>query len=424
MRVIELCLDACVNHAKRLFIGFSGGLDSTVLLHILASNPLIRSKLSIVHINHGLSPLATHWQRHCQDISVLYQLPFITKNAQFNKLSNIEEAARQARYEIFQSLMTADDGLLLAHHQDDQAETLLLHLLRGAGIDGLAAMPRIRVFASGFLYRPLLDHTRQEIQNYALLHQLRWIDDESNDNSRYSRNFMRNQVLPLMKTRWPQLVNNLARTALHCQEARSQLSELATMDYGDFHEGVPLDLSKLQGLSSSRINNVLRRWLQTQALKLPDQVTFDRIQQEVIKAREDANPEVSWGGFCVRRYRQRLFFLKKNSLPVLSDYPWTAFPQALIINELQLKLEVVLTAEAAPFQSVVLRFAVEGAVFLWHGQHKSLKKLWQSWAVPPWMRSQTPLLYINNEFAAIANHAIADPFKAVLSEFKVSTLVD
>ena len=182
-----------------LFVGFSGGLDSTVLMHCMASHPALVAKLRAVHVHHGLSVNATAWQAHCQQFCDALGIQLMVLKVTCNNRANIEESAREARYAAFSSLLSDNDCLLLAHHCDDQAETLLLQLLRGAGIDGLAAMPSVNNLSKGQLVRPFLQHSRQRLEAYAHQHRLAWINDESNQNSDFSRNYLRNEIMPLLQ---------------------------------------------------------------------------------------------------------------------------------------------------------------------------------------------------------------------------------
>src|SRR3990167_3364991 len=212
------------------WLGFSGGLDSQVLLTLCAEyqkkNPI---SLKVIHIHHGLHSDADQWAQHCADTCQQYGLDFINQAIQF-KLKpgeSLEETARNHRYAAFASFMQAKDILLTAHHQDDQAETVLLQLFRGAGVKGLAAMPAISAFNNGFHARPLLNFPRIVLQQYAEKHQLKWINDSSNDDKRLTRNYLRQEILPKLKERWPSVTNLLARSAAHCAEAQELLESIS-----------------------------------------------------------------------------------------------------------------------------------------------------------------------------------------------------
>ncbi len=194
---------AHLKHFNRLFVGFSGGLDSTVLTICPCWRIQLREKLTAVHIHHGISINASYWQKHCQEFCAALAIPCITQAVDFNRLANIEEGARRARYAAFATLLKERDGLLLGHHLDDQAETLLLQLFRGAGVDGLASMADFGSLGLGTVVRPLLAVNRASLHAYALHHGLTWIEDESNQDVHYSRNYLRQNIIPLLAEKWP-----------------------------------------------------------------------------------------------------------------------------------------------------------------------------------------------------------------------------
>jgi len=405
---------SCLSHFNKLIVGFSGGLDSTVLLHALASCPSLCSKLVAVHVNHGISAHAPKWQAHCQQFCQNSGIDFITQAVQFNRLANIEEGARIARYAVFSSLMTDKDCLLLAHHQDDQAETVLLQLFRGAGIDGLAAMAESGRCGLGTLARPLLHYSREHLEHYAALHQLAWIEDDSNYDINYSRNYLRHQIMPLLIAKWSGVAGNIARTATHCQQARINLDDLAIEDCPELLAAKDtLFIGALEGLSFERMANVLRVWLKKNQIPLPSTLTFNRLILEVIQARPDAVPEVGWAEFLVRRYQQCLYLDKKHpvNLPVFIE--WSEFPLPLRLGGTDIHL---LAKKADHGLSVMqntkvsIRFRQGGEEMLWHGQNKQLKKLFQEWNVPPWSRDRLPLIYINDTLAAVVGYAVSDLF--------------
>ncbi|MDN5597950.1 MAG: tRNA lysidine(34) synthetase TilS, partial [Pseudomonas sp.] len=266
-------------NAPAWHIAFSGGLDSTVLLHLLVSLANIENlpPVSAVHVHHGLQAAAEAWPAHCQSVCDSLGVPLRVMRVQVRPGASLERAARDARYQAFMQIMGAGEVLFTGQHRDDQAETLLFRLLRGAGVRGLAAMPEHRPLAQGRLVRPLLACTRSELEAYAHQHQLQWIEDPSNVDSRFSRNYLRHRVLPAVTERWPQAITHLARTAEHMAEAQGLLDELALMDLqrADQPSAFPwlplqsLALEPLRELSDARQRNALRHWLMP-LTRLPD----------------------------------------------------------------------------------------------------------------------------------------------------------
>ncbi|KTD47636.1 tRNA lysidine(34) synthetase TilS [Legionella quateirensis] len=397
---------------KKLIVGFSGGLDSTVLLHALYSQSSLRNKLLAVHINHGISPNALSWQNHCETFCINAGIPFISETVDFDRSANLEERARNARYEVFTSLLSNLDCLLLGHHMDDQAETVLLQLFRGAGVDGLAAMMESGSFGSGALARPLLTCFRKQLEQYAAFYELTWIEDESNQDEQYSRNFIRQQIIPSLAAKWPGVVGNIARAASHCQQARLNLDELAIMDCSQLlTPSTLLRIETLKSLSVERLSNVVRVWLKKNHLQLPAAATFDRLIHEVVFASEDAMPLVSWDAVQIRRYKDSLYIVPAKEINLPACIEWTDFPQPLKFGDTgscllaQKALEGIRISNDA---KIHIQFRQGGESFCWHGQTKQLKKLFQDWGIPPWLRQNIPLVYINGQLAAVIGYAVSD----------------
>ena len=397
----------------QIFVGYSGGLDSTVLMHCLAQEPSLAQKIIAVHINHGLSANALHWQNHCLHLCQTLSIPLFAEAVTFSRQANIEEEARKARYEVFASLMTEEDCLVLGHHLDDQAETLLLQLFRGAGINGLGAMLEQKDFAKGQLLRPLLGYSRRELEDYALSQKLSWVDDESNQNPSYSRNYLRHQILPQLGQRWPGIVNNLVRTSQLCQKASRNLAALATLDCPALKQATTsLSFVNFKHLEEERIANILFFWLKSNQVKIPSALLIERIIHEVIQAKEDAIPLLQWKDFSIRRYQQTLYLQMKEKEDFTLSLPWSSFPKPLPLPGLgELLVEKRDKGLIVPKDAKLkVSFRQGGELFHWRGQTKQLKKLWQEWKTPPWLRDKIPLLYINEQLAAVIGYAINDTF--------------
>lgn len=398
---------------EQLIVGFSGGLDSTVLLSCLASYPFLHPRLLAVHINHGISPNAMDWQKHCEAFCRHLTIPFLAETVQFNRSSNVEDEARKARYEVFSRLSHKDSCLLLGHHLDDQAETVLLQLFRGAGIDGLAGMTDCDNFSSGMIARPFLKRTREELHHYAFTKQIKWIEDESNNDSRFTRNYLRNEIMPLLVKKWPAVVGNLARTAAHCQQGKKNLYDLALQDCNELKKATPsLLIEPLKDLNDERIVNVLRVWLKKNHIKLPTTAIMKRLVNEVVGASIDAIPLVQWNDICIRRYQGRIYLETKVQNQFPQQIAWPDFPQPLLLAEGQtLYAKKAEQGLAIPLKvQITIRFRQGGETIFLHQQTKALKKLFQEWKVPVWQRDRIPLLYINNQLAAVIGYVVSDAF--------------
>lgn len=234
------------NKTQHYCVAYSGGIDSHVLLHALVQHKPASAQLRAIHIHHGLQIVADEWVEHCAEQTCALNVPLEIKyvDAKAAKGKSPEASAREARYAALAEMMTEGEVLLTAHNQNDQAETVFLQLLRGAGVKGLAAMPAQTEFNSGILYRPLLNISRAEIAEYAVEQQLSWVEDPSNDNTHYDRNFLRQKIMPLLAERWPSFAQTVARSAQHCAEASALIEEVAEQDLVNMTElSVDLTLS-------------------------------------------------------------------------------------------------------------------------------------------------------------------------------------
>lgn len=399
---------------RQLIVGFSGGLDSTVLLHVLVSQSSLVPKILAVHVNHGISQNSSLWQDHCAQVCSQLGVNFLAQSVDFDKTANLEERARTARFNVFSKLLSEKDCLILGHHQDDQAETVLLQLFRGAGVDGLAAMTELSSIGGGTVARPFLFFSREQLKHYAIEHQLKWIEDESNEDCKYSRNFLRQQMIPLLQSKWPGVVGNIARTAIHCQHAKSNLEELAIQDCPQLAKSPSaLLIEPFLSHTFERIINILRVWLKTNNIKLPSTATLNRLIKEVILARPDAMPQVNWGDVQVRRYNGYLYLDKQRTFELPHRIDWIDFPNDLEWGEQTVILSArqsnqgLRVPEGATIQ---VKFRQGGETFYWRGHTKQLKKLFQEWCVPPWHRDSIPLIYINDQLAAVIGYAVSDFF--------------
>jgi len=414
--------------APCLWVAYSGGCDSHVLLHSLVSlRSELKAEIKAIHINHGLSPLASEWEDHCRKTCKQLSVPYlsISVNARANKKSP-EEAARLARYAEWKALLKKNEVLLLAHHQDDQAETVLIQLMRGSGVKGLAAMPAQQIFAQGLLCRPMLGFMREEIYSYASAHGLNWIDDPSNFDTDFDRNFLRHEVVPLLETRWPSLKKTLSRTASHQADANQLLTELAFQDWHHIHDSDKINISLLIKLSEKRQRNVLRYWIADVCeLPLPDTVHLQRIMSEVLTAADDAKPEVIWRGGEVRRFQGYLYAQESQSEPAKGSvllWPDLTKPLLLKFNAAKMMAKSVvgegLSQAKLQNAEITVRYRQGGETCRpqARGQTHQLKKLFQEWKIPPWQRAFVPLLYVGEELAQVVGYCICEPFAATKDE--------
>jgi len=261
-----------------------------------------------VHVNHGLHPNAPLWSEHCRTLARQLSVPLEIMVTRVRKVrgASIEAAARDARYGLLGEALQPGEILLTAHHEDDQLETVLLQLFRGAGLAGLAAMPDLAPFASGLHARPLLSRTRLELEQWVHTQGLPWIEDDTNADEAFDRNYLRRRVLPLVRERWPGVGLAVSRAARHVAEGQRLLQELARRDVERAADGQDLSVKTLRALQMERRRNALRYWITKAGARAPDSTRLAELAGPVIEARPDANPHVSWSGAQVRRHADLL----------------------------------------------------------------------------------------------------------------------
>jgi len=410
--------------ANTLWVAYSGGLDSQVLLHKLWSNTKLRPKIKALHINHGIYPEAETWTDHCRQVSAQLAITLHERYVQLalSKGVSVEEAARKARYEIFSEVLERNDCLLMAHHQDDQMETVLLQLIRGSGLAGLAAMPQVTEMASGYCLRPLLTESRQNLLAYAKAYNLAWIEDHSNNNCRFHRNYLRHKIIPLLKQRWPSAAKTISRSAYHLQESLQILQDYLHQ----LHQGCvgilpnTLDLEKLNQFTDHYRVAILRYWCEQTGVAIPPYKIIMEILKQISSDSENINIDIRWQGVSLRRYRKHLFLLKHKKLVNLInlEIKWDFKTPIAIpgIGRIEMHRDDGITLDMnrllAETHHVFIRFRKGGERCHPAGRVGShpLKKCFQEWGVPPWQRSQVPLLYVGEEIIAVVGYCICQSY--------------
>jgi tRNA(Ile)-lysidine synthase len=378
------------------FIALSGGMDSVVLLHFLHKTfPALN--ISAIHVNHQLLPEAKDFEKHCKIICKQWKIPLkvVRVNIEKKPRESLEAKARTARYDVFKKILKKDDILLMAHHLDDQAETFLFQVLRGAGLKGASAMPAISALGKGFLVRPLLSFSRESLSNYARYHQLEWINDPSNIDTQFDRNYLRHEIFPLLKSRWPEVSKIFARFSEHCAEQEKLLQQLAKTEAATC-QGKYLNtlyIPKLMAFSLTQQKNILRHFMQENNLRPPS----EKILAEILNmcaARSDKNPQVSWANTKCMRYQSHLFLLpfeaRRNAKLTKEEKNWC---------KTHLKN---LRGYTIKFRQGGERFKPKNSKYT-----RTLKNLFQEWKIPPWLRDSIPLLYHNDTLVAVVGYAKA-----------------
>ena len=396
--------------ADELLVAYSGGLDSTCLLACAAeTRPIHGLPLRALHVDHGWSPESQRWARHCEDTALALGI-----NCSVHRLTmqpapgeSPEAWAREQRYGVLLASTGPGTLVLTAHHQEDQAETFLLMALRGSGAHGLAGIAPQRPFGPGLLLRPFLSLSRQALEAFANQRALRWIEDPSNDDAGFDRNFLRHNVLPLLRQRWPSASATLARSA----RWQTELAALEDADGSALLQtagavGPLLPLAALAGLPGPSALRLLRAWLGTLHVPVPDAGRLERVLTQVVAAAADGQPMIRWGEWALRRYGDSLHLTTAN-VPALSEDTIWRWEAALHLPTGTLRA-VQATGEGIAARwlhgrALEVRARRGGERYRRVGDphHRSLKHLWQVARVPPWLRSTFPLIHLGDQLLAV-----------------------
>lgn len=407
-----------VNH---YCVAYSGGMDSHVLLLLMSQlqqeDPALQ--LRAVHVNHGLQAASEQWAEHARSVCEALGVPLEVRVAVVEEQSDgPEAAARKARYAEFSDVLRPDEHLLLAQHAEDQAETFLLQALRGSGLDGLSGIPKKRRFGSAYMGRPLLACSRESLAAVAKSHELDWIEDPSNTDDKYDRNYLRLKIMPLLKERWPAYTQTLGRSALRSAAASQTLFGLAQQDLAvvRIKGTTELSIKRLNSLTRERAFTALRLFVRQQGLRMPRLQDLMQVMSNLVDARSDSNGIVNVRDYVFRRHKDNLYVLPEKEITEPFYYTWEAPFEPLTIRETGL----ILTTELCREQGLQLMNGPvtvksrAGGELLKMGDpafHKSVKKILQESSLPPWVRDRIPLIYVEGRLAAVWGIAISVDFQ-------------
>ena len=403
--------------ARRYCIAYSGGLDSTALLVALAgiADRFAPGALRAVHVHHGLHEDADAWAGRCEARCEALGVPLevLRVDARPARGESPEARAREARYGALRAHLAPGEVLLTAHHADDQLETVLIQLLRGAGVAGLAAMPRESGFGPGRHRRPLLAFPREALARWVHAQGIDdWIEDPGNEEPRFSRNHLRQEVLPAIRAHWPAAAAAASRAARHCADAAQLLDELAVFDAASCAAGDALDVRAMRALSAARRRNLVRWHARRLGLPVPDERRLATLLEQVLGASADAQPRVRWPGGVARRYADRLWLIPEASLqPVPGPLVWPEprAPLELGGGRGRLSLAPSTTGGLRPEALASLPWRVVGRrggerlKLPGRAGRRALKQLLHAAGVPPWLRERMPLVEIGGTLAAVAD---------------------
>jgi tRNA(Ile)-lysidine synthase len=411
-------------------VAFSGGLDSTVLLTAcrrLAPGLPLRA----LHVDHGLRSESVQWAAHCSEVARRLDVAFDATRIHVPTDSphGLEAAARELRYQALGERLGAGEMLLTAHHEQDQLETVLLRMMRGAGVRGLRGILDTDRFAAGYLGRPFLTFAKAEIAAAAAAWDLEWIDDPANDEQRFDRNYLRSTVLPLLEARWPAAARTVARAAARMADAEALLGDLARRDAGGPLDPSRIPLALLRGLDERHQRNLLRQLFVAGDRPLPTLVQTDELIAAIGVTRRDAQSTVHWPGVEARVHGDYLYLLPESvpSPPapetgtVTPGVPWRGPQGCLELVELGHDSRDAGLPDAWVRDGLSVRFRTGGERLRPYGSAhgRPLKKLLQEAGVVPWMRSQIPLLYRGTELVAVADLWVSDAARAERQQGRV-----
>jgi len=397
---------------QTITVAYSGGLDSHALLSACYAAGL---SIRAIHIHHGLQTEADVWVQHCRDICQSLAIPLDVYYVDACPVAgqSPEEAARIARYRAIEQVMQAGDILFTAQHLDDQAETFLLQLMRGGGAAGLAAMPVSRPFGAGRLIRPLLSFSRAEIYRYACQQKLSWVDDPSNADTQFDRNYIRHSVIPALQQRWQACKNSLSQAASQQQDNLEIIEAMAAIDLAAVITRQPevLNLSVLMQLSTGRQKNMLRYWLRSMTKQAPPQTILNEIINAVLYAAIDARPLIQWQNFEIRRFQNKLYLSQNISrFDPTQTFIWQPV-EPLCVENAGIRLRTVNSDNGPRFKidlinkPLQIRFRQGGERIQPVGRkhHYRVKSLFQQAGIPPWERNKIPFLYFEDKLIAVGN---------------------
>lgn len=404
---------------KRFWVGLSGGIDSSVLLHLCHTTCPKHIQLKAIHVNHGLSPNADQWQRHCQSVCKKLGVELITVDVAVNEQGKgIEDAARQARWKAYEEVIGGAKGLVehdllvLGHHADDQAETLLLNLLRGSGLRGAQGMSHFTQRQIFSVFRPMLNIEKTAIVDFARHHGLNWVDDESNQDLYFRRNFLRQEIFPTLVKQWPAYASTMGRFCQNMQALNSVVDEWLQEDLVKVLDNDRLNLDVLSQWSLHRQKQILLYWLQQSTHYAPPASQLNEFVRQINSSKEAdvGRCELRFSKWALIQSKRHLELIQQTQLDVTAfHYVWDDLSKPIAVPEISAQLTsdasndisnsplLIRPPKINEVVTVRSRVGGERAWPSYRGKANSLKKIYQEMGVPSWLRETTPLIFYDQE---------------------------
>ncbi len=410
--------------SRRTIVAFSGGADSLCLLSLAAA---LDNSILALHVNHGLHADADKWEQLCRQHSEKLGIMFESFKVKVEIGGSLEENARKARYKIFEKVLQDNELLLLAHHADDQIETVLFNLFRGTSIPGIIAMPQVRKLGKAKLFRPLLGVSRKHILEYCKMKGLRWIDDPSNRDQTFDRGYLRHSLIPMIEARWPNFRTAILKGVGRDDGLRQLIENIAENDLIDCHSRWGLSSSEVLKLTNSRRDSLLRHWIAKEGLPQPSSGVLRAFYTDVLMAKPDSEPCISWSGCEIRRFKDNLVLETKNVFIAPKD-PINFDPSSSLkiaggnLRTVQEKGGGLRSPGID--QKLLIKFREGGEFIRIDGKTKTLKKVLQELGVPPWVRDRLPLIYLGDKLVAIPGSTTWSTLPIVVSDQRAKSRED
>ncbi|MDC0186050.1 tRNA lysidine(34) synthetase TilS [Gammaproteobacteria bacterium] len=397
---------------NKFCIAFSGGMDSTVLLHVMKNIIDEKSQIRAIHINHNIVDNSKVWTKTCKSICKNFgiDIEIISLEVTHNGYG-LEAAARDERYKKLKEKLYENEYLLTAHHEEDQMETVFLRMARGTGLDGLQGINEKYSFGEGIIFRPMLEVSKTSVMDYAKEHQLKWVEDSSNQDTHFDRNFLRKKIIPQFRERWPSIASSVSRLSQLSAQNIKILNQIAEEDIGPIANMNELPLAKLLDKSFERANNMLRYIILANGMSIPSMKTLQDGLKEMLDPETDKSV-IAWKDYCIRKYKNHLYFLSNSDLePNKVDVriPWE-IGKTVNLGENIGSIEATfihgdgLSIEKCE-NKLTISYRQGGELIkpIGHRINKSLKNLFQENQILPWMRDKIPLIYYQDELVSVAD---------------------